>query len=480
MQECMPGASEHCYDGPKATKNVGICAEGTHTCQPDGSWGACDGEKLPQAETCVTKTDEDCDGKECALWSLISKNDLPVVVTGIAADSKANVIVFGAMQGTLTFGGDTLDASVSGPLFVAKFDPSGKLLWDKAFGGPALQMTLPNRTLALDSADNIYVAMNFSGTFSSFGTTFSADGMDFGLTKFTEDGTFVWSHPYGGSKDQYLSDLAVDTTGALRVVGEYTGHLELGATIVSDSGIFAGKISTSTGFVDSALTLGTGFSTPRLATGQGGAWALSGQCPTPATIGGKSVDPCDRFIAEFDASDKATWAVAVPGQPVQVAMDSTNSVLFVAAFQKTITFGQTTLTSVGANDIYVGRIKSADGAADWAKSWGGPGDEVSGTLSLDGKDGIYLSVNADDTIDFGGGALAGAGLNDAFIAALDAKGAHRWSRVFGNPTPQFGYIAARRDGGGVFMAVNTAGKMDFGAGALQSDAEAVALTELAP
>jgi hypothetical protein len=61
---CKPGSAKACYDGPANTLGVGICAAGTQTCLPDGTgYGACQGQTLPQTETCLTLADDDCDGQ---------------------------------------------------------------------------------------------------------------------------------------------------------------------------------------------------------------------------------------------------------------------------------------------------------------------------------------------------------------------------------------------------------------------------------
>lgn len=61
---CEPGSVDTCYSGPAGTMGVGLCVAGTKTCAADGkSYGACSGEVLPQAETCTTPGDDDCNGK---------------------------------------------------------------------------------------------------------------------------------------------------------------------------------------------------------------------------------------------------------------------------------------------------------------------------------------------------------------------------------------------------------------------------------
>jgi len=60
---CAPGANQACYSGPVGTAGVGYCSAGSQSCDAQGTaWGACTGEVLPVAETCLTPGDDDCDG----------------------------------------------------------------------------------------------------------------------------------------------------------------------------------------------------------------------------------------------------------------------------------------------------------------------------------------------------------------------------------------------------------------------------------
>jgi hypothetical protein len=60
--ECAPRATEACYDGVAATRDVGPCHSGMRTCQASGYWGLCLGEVLPDQEVCGNGVDEDCSG----------------------------------------------------------------------------------------------------------------------------------------------------------------------------------------------------------------------------------------------------------------------------------------------------------------------------------------------------------------------------------------------------------------------------------
>ncbi|MBN1773630.1 MAG: PQQ-binding-like beta-propeller repeat protein [Deltaproteobacteria bacterium] len=61
---CRPGEVEPCYDGPPGTAGLGACRGGGRICEPDGAWGACLGQVLPEEadEVSCDGLDNDCDG----------------------------------------------------------------------------------------------------------------------------------------------------------------------------------------------------------------------------------------------------------------------------------------------------------------------------------------------------------------------------------------------------------------------------------
>jgi uncharacterized protein DUF642/putative metal-binding protein len=64
---CTPGEVDACYTGPDETRGVGVCKDGTHTCQSQGEfgvWGPCEDETLPGDEICrPAGLDENCNGE---------------------------------------------------------------------------------------------------------------------------------------------------------------------------------------------------------------------------------------------------------------------------------------------------------------------------------------------------------------------------------------------------------------------------------
>lgn len=61
--ECEPGDDDDCYEGAPGTLGLGLCAEGTRSCQAEGTWGPCLGQVLPSDEICDDEIDQDCNGE---------------------------------------------------------------------------------------------------------------------------------------------------------------------------------------------------------------------------------------------------------------------------------------------------------------------------------------------------------------------------------------------------------------------------------
>ncbi|MCK6575676.1 hypothetical protein L6V77_31865 [Myxococcota bacterium] len=60
--DCLPGEQRRCYGGPAGTDGQGPCTGGVQTCDPDGRFGPCEGQRLPEAEICDGQ-DNDCNGR---------------------------------------------------------------------------------------------------------------------------------------------------------------------------------------------------------------------------------------------------------------------------------------------------------------------------------------------------------------------------------------------------------------------------------
>lgn len=102
-----------------------------------------------------------------------------------------------------------------------------------------------------------------------------------------------------------------------------------------------------------------------------------------------------------------------------------------------LTFGTSSLSTLGGRDIFVAKMDST-GTAQWGVSYGGSsGDDEGNAITIDTSGNIYITGSFKSTsIDMGStcGTLTNAGNNyaDVIIAKLDGStGACKWAKAYG-------------------------------------------------
>jgi hypothetical protein len=311
----------------------------------------------------------------------------------------------GSFQGALILGSTTLGNPGA---FVAKMDPNGNPLWSLAFG--ASGSTSAVSFVATDPAGNVVVVGTFTGTINCGGSSLTASGPsaeEIFVAKLDPNGNQVWSKSFG------------DGTNTVSV-----GSLALAGT----SGVvLAGTYDTSIAFGGPALTpAGT------------------------ATAG-------DFVVALDAAAGGYQWSQNLPSTgSLYAAVDANQNVVLAGSYSGTVSVGGSTLTSVGSDDIFVARLDPS-GNPLWAKSFGGPGDDEVGALSVDASGGPVLSGLSTSGVDFGGGTLP---LNASYAVRLSNSGSFGWSLSLGSGA-QIQSVAGDASGN-VLLAGSASGPITVG------------------
>ena len=202
-------------------------------------------------------------------------------VIGICTDAIGNSFLFGTFQSPAVKIGNiilvnTLTPAASRQCFLAKFDPSGNVLWAKNFanaqlGGAGLggiSSVLGVGGVVTDAAGNVYVTANFQNKAINIGaiTLTNTDPMgtsdDIFLAKFDPNGTVQWAKNYGGSGTDDAYGITIVPSGDIYIAGQFSSP-----TIVFGPSTIANTSTTQIGFI-ARFDMGGG---ARWACGSGGA-----------------------------------------------------------------------------------------------------------------------------------------------------------------------------------------------------------------
>jgi hypothetical protein len=157
------------------------------------------------------------------LWAKRAGGNDEDRVEDLTADSSGNAYVVGYFSSSnATFGSIILTNTTPGyaRVFTAKYDGAGTVLWARQLDATNGGTT---HRIALDSFGDIYLAGTFSGI-ATFGTNrlTSAGPLNIYIAKCDPNGLSVWGKRAGGSSIDYGSGVGVDNSGNLYVAGNFS------------------------------------------------------------------------------------------------------------------------------------------------------------------------------------------------------------------------------------------------------------------
>ena len=127
----------------------------------------------------------------------------------------------------------------------------------------------------------------------------------------------------------------------------------------------------------------------------------------------------------------ATWPQSVPNGNVTQTLSAANGDLFIAGhFSGETTLGDFTLNAAGLQDIFVARLDAA-GRVKWASSAGGLLVDTVDGMTLDASNNVYIAGSFYGKIWVGGTQINSRGNRDGYIARINAQGAWSWAHGIG-------------------------------------------------
>jgi hypothetical protein len=382
----------------------------------------------------------------------------------VTTDINNNVYSTGIFRGTVDFDpgpGVFTVSAVSGAydIYIVKLDANSNFVWAKTMGGSLSEY--PN-TIALNANGDIYLTGYYDGladfdpSASSY-TLQSQGSTDAFISKYDNNGNFIWAKSFGSTSNDVSWSLAVDLNGNSIITGGFIGTVDfdpgpsvLNVTSVSGStDVFVSKFDTNGNLVWSKTMGGIAFEEARsvaldslgnvLTTGY--FFNTGDYDPSAATFTLGYTGVNSTFISKLDANGNFIWAKALNGSSTvygySIKTGPFGSVWVGGSFSGGCDFdpgpGTFSVNGIASQDIFVAKFNSL-GNFIWAKTIGSTNDEVTTSIDVDSLSNVYLTGNFYGIVDFDPSASTftlGAGSNEIFVSKLDNNGNFVWASQSG-------------------------------------------------
>jgi hypothetical protein len=366
----------------------------------------------------------------------------------IAIDGSGNCLITGRFYGIAKFDMITMTSFGGHDIFIAKYDSSGNVLWAKQAGGVGYD---ESNSIVTDERGNSYIIGYYEGNVT-FGTNTlnSAGGKDIFIAKYSSSGNVVWVKRAGGLEDDYGQEISIDGSGNIYLTGYFHGTATFETiTLTSQGGsdTFIAKYDSSGSLIwikqpsSTATDRGYGISTD-----DSGNSVITGYFEKTITFGNISLTSGgnypDAFIANYDASGNALWARRAGGtsnvQGSAICINNQGESIVTGIFNETVNFGSSTFTTAGSNDIFIAKY-DAMGNLLWAKQLGGSSSDECYDIATSNSNSFIMIGRFGDMVNFGSTRLTCWGGLDIFIFKIDADGNIEWLKQAGGTETDQGY-----------------------------------------
>jgi hypothetical protein len=394
----------------------------------------------------------------------------------IALDHEGNIYLAGSFTDSSTF------PSINGPsktvtgaaetIFLAKYNPSGKLVWVQtgigSFGGQneAFGVAVDQATGAVFITGRGQGDDTFSSTNGTQNTVPGVGDWHMFLTKYDNRGNFQWGQTNEAEVNTVPHEVAIDTHGNAYVTGWFEGTATFHSNNGQDLNITGlSEPIQSSDFPDDAFIVKydaegnakwanliggyKGIATDIAMSDDGREISITGfigniagtpsQAETIATSqngkninlgGGQLTNPYnkDAFIATYNSSGVLLKARRIGGIADDggsgIAYDHQGNLYVTGVFQGTINVEGKSLAGEKPFNLFVLKFKSETGGLDWAKKADGPGQnnfEANPKMGVTPDGQVFVTGVYQDTAVFDAITLHSAGDLDIFFAELNAN-----------------------------------------------------------
>jgi hypothetical protein len=401
----------HRFGGPDrdAARGVAIDDDGNVIvagyCSDGAELGGDHPAKVEGIDACVIKRAAD----GTFAWSHVLGGAGDDIGNAVAVTPGGDVVVAGSFAEELDLGDAKLASGGADDVFVVALDPEGHRKWAARFGGRDVDAA---ENVAVTEDGGVIVTGVFRQT-AAFATDelVSAGDADIFVARLSPAGKLEWARRFGGSGPDYGRAVAIDASGHIGLLAEFSGEADFGATHLTSAG------------------------------------------------------NRDLVLARLDRDGAPVWAKQYGNNwnevGVGLAADPAGNLIATGSFDVSIDFGDGELESKGRSDAFVAKF-SPDGALLWSKRFGDKDEDIGADVATDAHGNIAATGWFWYEPDLGGGPVESAGKKDVYLVLLAPSGEHLWSHRFGAEGSDQGRAVAIDGDGRVAVAGTFRNEVDFG------------------
>ncbi len=395
----------------------------------------------------------------------------------LATDSAGNTYVGGMMEFDTDFGnGVILTSAGIHDIFLAKYDPTGKLVWAKRAGGKGGDKI---QSVVLDGFGHIYVAGEYEDTsyFENIMMTTAGLGInDMFIAKYDTSGSVMWVRNLSGTGTIQTRGYGVtcDEHGNVYACGGTKGDTYYqGTYLFTSAGDYDGTIvkfdpngnfswAKRFGGTDSDKAYG-------IASDKNGSIYVTGYFVGTAdfspTVNLTGNGHTDIFLAKYNTAGTLQWATMAGDTGFDrgwdVMLNVNGDIIITGEFQ-TGYFGTNHVFSRGNEDMFLAAYNS-NGANLWAIDGGGVEDDIGRGLGHDTSGNILVIGDYASTATFSNQQITSNGFADMFAASYSSNGSTlNWIRSAGGTSNERGRGIGSDNAGNTYVCGEFEDSIHFG------------------
>lgn len=382
-------------------------------------------------------------------WAVAAGGSQHDKVRGIALDAEGNVLLTGEFTGAATFGDLPVTAVGSMDFFIAKVSPSGKFLWVCTGGGDKIDRGYAITVDSLGNSYVTGHYESASARFDAQ-TIASVGDYDLFVAKYDPQGKLVWLRSGGGVGYDYGHGIAADRLGNVFVTGAVVGEAEFAKTTIGNPGpahVFCLALDGEGVVRWQRTAAGKGASSGHgIAVDHKGNCYVGGYAAGDSSFGGQAITTAvghDLLVAKLNAQGELVWLHQGYGSSNamihEITADEAGNVWAVGMFRGSLKLSDREVLNQGEHDLLLTSF-DASGKRLWTKTAGGKGIDYGLGVATDGQGNSFLTGSFTGRVEFDGTPRqSGTPASDIMVVSYDRSGTPRWFERMGSDRTDHAY-----------------------------------------